>query len=260
MSGSDSHVLEVRRYVDFLSADGELLAAAAAQSGLDTPVPSCPEWVVRDLVRHIAGIHRWATSIVATPRDRAWDVELDEVVGAWPTDVDLVDWYLVGHRALVRALQSASPHLECWTFLRAASPLAMWARRQAHETAMHRVDAQQAASGRTSPIDAAFAADGTDELLACFITRKSSRLHADLARAVRVIAADTNDAWDVHFGAGPVTTVRNGDDIHADAILEGDAADLYLTLWHRRGLDGLSVTGDASIVEAFLDDVRVRWS
>jgi len=43
-------------------------------------------------------------------------------------------------------LASAPPDLDCLTFLAAPSPLAMWARRQAHETAIHRVDAESPAA------------------------------------------------------------------------------------------------------------------
>ena len=49
---------------------------------------------------------------------------------------------------LIEALDSASPDLEAWTFLPAPSPLAMLARRQAHETAIHRYDAESAADDR----------------------------------------------------------------------------------------------------------------
>lgn len=41
----------------------------------------------------------------------------------------------------------AAGYVDCWTFLDAPSPLAFWARRQAHETAIHRADAQLAADG-----------------------------------------------------------------------------------------------------------------
>ena len=50
---------------------------------------------------------------------------------------------------LVAALAAAPDDLECWTFLPAPSPRAMWARRQAHETAIHRVDAELAAGLRS---------------------------------------------------------------------------------------------------------------
>ena len=50
------------------------------------------------------------------------------------------------------------------TFLPAPSPLAMWARRQAHETSIHRCYAESA-TGATTGFDPTFAADGIDELL-----------------------------------------------------------------------------------------------
>jgi len=49
------------------------------------------------------------------------------------------------------ALSAAPPDLRCWTFLPAPSPLAMWARRQAHETTVHRVDAELAAASVAPP-------------------------------------------------------------------------------------------------------------
>jgi uncharacterized protein (TIGR03083 family) len=250
--------LEVGRYVEFLDADGELLATAAASAGPHAKVPSCPEWVVRDLVRHIGGVHRWATDIVATPRLEPWDVDLDEVVSTWPDDTELVAWFRSGHRDLVAALRRAPADLQCWTFLAARSPLLMWARRQAHETAIHRIDAELAA-GETSQMESIFAVDGIDELLTCFITRKSSRLHADPPRCLRVIATDTGDRWEVRFGTGAVTTVRSDGDVPADATLEGAAGDLYLALWHRRARTALTFTGDTSTISSLLDDLHIRW-
>ncbi len=41
------------------------MADAAGSTGPDAPVPSCPDWAVRDLVRHTGGVHRWATGVVA---------------------------------------------------------------------------------------------------------------------------------------------------------------------------------------------------
>jgi hypothetical protein len=87
-----------------------------------------------------------------------WDVDLDDIVGTWPADLDLIDWFREGHTRLVHTLVSAPPDLDCFTFLAAPSPLAMWARRQAHETAMHRVDAESPGSTITK-FHPAFAAD-----------------------------------------------------------------------------------------------------
>ena len=59
--------------------------------------------------------------------------------------------------AVEDTLRTADPAVRCWTFLPAPSPLAFWARRQAHETAIHRADAQLAA-GPVTPFAADFAA------------------------------------------------------------------------------------------------------
>ena len=97
---------------------------------------------MRDLVRHIGGVHRWATGYVGDRRTEMWDVDHEDIAGTWPADLDLIDWFREGHTRLVHTLASAPPDLDCFTFLAAPSPLAMWARRQAHETAMHRFDAE----------------------------------------------------------------------------------------------------------------------
>ncbi len=68
------------------------------------------------------------------------------------------------------------------TFLKdAPAPREFWARRQAHETTIHMVDAQSALLGRVPSTDeagisSAFAADGLDELLRGFFTRGKSKL------------------------------------------------------------------------------------
>jgi uncharacterized protein (TIGR03083 family) len=253
--------VEIAEHIARLAADGPLLTAAAASAGLDAPVPSCPEWVVRDLVRHQGGVHRWATGIVTGPRMQPWRVDLDEVVGAWPDDAGLLDWFAAGHAALVRALSDADPTLNCWTFLAAASPLAMWARRQAHETAMHRVDAELAAGRAITPFPAEFAADGVDELLACFITRpRRYPMSADPPRSLRVRCTDAAGDWLVRIGPDSVATTKPGADDGADCLVSGLAENLYLALWNRRSTDGVAVTGDDSVISLFKDKVHVRWS
>jgi uncharacterized protein (TIGR03083 family) len=216
--------------------------------------------VVRDLVRHQGGVHRWATGYVAEARTELWDVDLDEVVGTWPDDADLVPWFRAGHAGLVAALSTADPGLECWTFLRAPSPLAMWARRQAHETSIHRVDAELAAGMTPSVPYPSFAADGVDELLTCFVPRRSTRLQADAPRTMVIRATDTSAAWMLTIGPERVAVTTDAAD-GADCELRGAAADLYLTLWNR--LDNpasLEVAGDEAVLTLFRDTVHIRWS
>ena len=77
------------------------------------------------------------------------------------------------------------------TFLPAPSPLAMWARRQAHETAIHRYDAQHA-TGTSAGFDPAFASDGIDELVSGFAPR-ADQFPTKSSRTMVVHAEDTDD-------------------------------------------------------------------
>ena len=139
---------DVPGYVGGLRRQGEMLASAAQRAGLATAVPSCPGWAVRDLLRHTGYVHRWATGFVAEGLTRLGGASEEEILSQGPADAQLPGWFGEGHAALVRALVAAPPDLECWTFLAAPSPQAFWARRQAHETAVHREDAEQAARAR----------------------------------------------------------------------------------------------------------------
>jgi uncharacterized protein (TIGR03083 family) len=254
--------VEVTTHVEALRHEGELLAVATAAADPGSGVPTCPEWTVRDLVRHMGGVHRWATGYVAGGHTQPGDVVFDDVIGLWPGDTALAEWLRQGCRVLADALAAASDDLRCWSFLPAPSPRAMWARRQAHETAIHRVDAELAARTAVSPFDAAFAADGVDELLTCFVPRRSSTLTSDPPASLSVGCSDTDAAWVLHIGPEGVTTSTGQAPAGsgADCSLRGAAADLYLALWNRAGPEGLLVEGDADVLELFLDTVHVRWS
>ena len=253
--------MEVAAHIDALRGEGRLMADAAENAGLAAPVPTCPEWVVRDLVRHLGGVHRWATGYVAGPRTEQWDVDLDDVVGTWPGDADLVGWFRQGYESLAGALEAAPPDLECWTFLRAPSPLAMWARRQAHETAIHRVDAELAAGVDLTPCSAPFAADGVSELLECFVPRRSTKLRREEPASLAVGCTDEEEAWLLRIGPDGVTTEPGPARRPAPtAPSRGEALDLYLALWNRSGPEALVIEGDGDVLRLFLDTLRVRWS
>jgi uncharacterized protein (TIGR03083 family) len=171
MTNSGYEPLDILTCVAGVRVEGDMLAAAAARAGLDAAVPACPGWQVRDLLKHTGYVHRWATGYVTERHTSRMGVSEKDVLGEGPADEALLDWFREGHASLVTALEDADPSLECWTFLAAPSPLAFWARRQAHETAIHRVDAEQARAGGTeaapggteaAPSRTEAAADGTE--------------------------------------------------------------------------------------------------
>jgi uncharacterized protein (TIGR03083 family) len=235
--------MEIARHLAVLDAEGRMLADAAAEAGVDAKVPTCPGWQVRDLLRHTGAVHVWAAAFVregiTEPRPMGEEPGLD---GA-----ELVAWYRDSHRRLVDTLAEAPADVECWTFHPAPnpSPLAFWTRRQAHETTVHRFDAQAAAGVRPAPVDEEFAADGIDELLRGFHARPRSQVRTDEPRLLRVRASEPDAVWSVRLSAAepPVTTL--GEDGPADTELSGPARELYLALWNRAPVP--RVTGDTAL-------------
>lgn len=235
--------METAEFVDILRREGALLADAAEAAGGEAKVPTCPDWQVRDLLRHTGAVHRWAARFVAEgltePRPIDAEPELD---GA-----ELLRWYRDSHRHLVETLAAAPADAPAWTFLPApvASPLTFWARRQAHETTIHRYDAESARGGTPTPIGAGFAVDGVDELLRGFHARAKSRVRTEEPRVLRVRATDVEDAvWTVRLSAEP-PAAEPGESGAADAELAGPAEQLYLALWNRAAVP--AVTGDPAL-------------
>ena len=195
-------------------------------------------------------------------------VEADEaaVLAAGPPDHELIAAYICGLRALVAALRDADPDVACATFLAAASPLAFWSRRQAHETAIHRFDAQAARlCGPPDPAEAfaaGFAADGIDELVTGFAAR---RKETGPGRSLLVIAQDAGAAWHYMWPADGRVVARRLAAVDAapdaDCVLSGPASGVYLLLWNRcTAADaGVSSSGDQGMLASWNGGVRVRW-
>lgn len=223
------------------------MAEVAERVSPDVPVPSCPDWTVRDLVRHTGRVHRWAGLMISEGRLEPPKDSREIVPGGWPPDRDLADWFREGHERLVAALRDSPADLRCWTIMGAPSPRDFWARRQAHETSIHRVDAELA-SGTVTGFDPMHAADGIDELLVWFINRPGRTPRAATSLSLSVLATDVDMAWTVGFGPDDTASGRPGW-AEADCTVSGPAADLYPYLWTRTPLGNLRVEGDPEVLE-----------
>ncbi|GGM18917.1 maleylpyruvate isomerase family mycothiol-dependent enzyme [Dactylosporangium sucinum] len=256
--------MEIGRHIDALERAGLDFVDAAEKAGLDAPVPTCPEWTVRDLVQHLGYVHRWAATYVRECRAVILtDDEEEAAVGGMPGDADLVEWFQAGHTALVDTLRAAPPSLDCWHFLPAESPLAFWARRQAHETTIHRADLQGAV-GSIGGVEADVGIDGIDELLMGFYGARGGRLRSD---SPRTLAVDVTDgaacegprSWTVQMGPSGAAISR-GAPAAADCTLRGPAGELYLALWNRRPADELVVAGDPAVLGVWRERATIRWT
>jgi uncharacterized protein (TIGR03083 family) len=226
----------------------ESAALCSLAGDLRAPVPACPGWDVAELLRHVGGAHRNAARIVGEQLQRHPDrSELQA-----PEGVDPIEWLATGTDALLAAVRSTDPTVAVWSFGTDRTP-GFWARRMAHETTVHRVDAEQAV-GRPSKVDATLALDGIDESLRVFLPMLAARDTAPAAGEVLVHALD-GGSWVVTIGDG--TAVVEDDHRKGDACLQGSPADLYLWLWGRVPEDAVTWYGDRALGERLARLTRV---
>ena len=250
-------MLTLDTYVQAIVAEGGRFAAAVAADGADSPVPTCPGWTVRDLVLHQSEVHRWATAVIANSIAKPSAVPAD-VVGTPPDNTELVPWLQQGVDGLVAALSSAPDDLSAFTFLAdAPRPQLFWARRQTHETEIHRVDAESV-RGALTPFDAALAADGIDEMLTGFVPRPNTRLRSAPATTLAIETTDHPGSWHLSISDEPVVTSRSQEG-EADCTVRGGASDVYLALWNRQGIEPLDIAGDPGVLELFRSGVKISW-
>lgn len=250
------HLLARSEYISRIGADAARIVAVTRQGGPDAVVTTCPDWKVRDLVLHQGEVHRWATCVVAGALQKGSQVP-EDFLGELPEDAGLVAWFEDGVNRLTDELVRAPDDLEAFRFLSDPAPAAVfWARRQSHETGMHRVDAESAI-GEITGFDTAAAVSGIDEMLTGFAPRKHVPLHSDTPRTFRVETTDGGGVWHMTIGPETPVTVRSAEP--ADCIVRGGASDVYLALWNRGGTEPLQIDGDAGVLELFRDNVKVRW-
>jgi uncharacterized protein (TIGR03083 family) len=254
--------MDVDTHIEAIGREGRRLAAAASRARLDDPVPWCPGWDTRELLRHLSEIHLWAASHVARTAVTEGVPELADLEAAWPDlavfwpdDEALVDYYLATNANLVAELDAAPPDLATWTFLPAPSAREMWARRQAHETAIHRFDAESATAS-PSGFDPAFASDGIDEILTAMAPR-AHELPLESNVTMAISPNDVSERWLVSLGPGGIETVRA--DGPADLRLTGLASDLYLAVWNRGSDTAITLTGDPDVLDIWRARHRSRW-
>ena len=255
--------MEIAEHIDALRRQGESLAGAAERAGLGAAVPPCAPWQVKDLLRHTGYVHRWAARHITECPDQVIDgPSEEEILRGGTDDAGLLAWFRAGHAALVDTLATADPAVQCPMFMPAPSPLAFWARRQAHETAIHRADADSAC-GATPEYAADFAADGIDELIMGFGRRRKYQpgSTADGTR-LRVLAADTGDAWLVEANDGRLQPRRDADGAEqVGCTVSGPASGVYLFLWNRADAARADITiiGDPGVLSAWQASVHVSW-
>ena len=229
-------------------------AAVAAAPSLDVPVPTCPEWTLGDLVRHLGeGRRAWAATIAAGPDATAKSAPPKTA----PQEREaLLDWLAAATRELLDALREAGPDRRCWAWWgKSQTPLtcAGVARRQLHEIAVHTYDAQVAA-GVPEPVPAEVALDGVEEFLLTFCTTTVAWPHEPAAADYHATEGRSWRNWlsaDGSRAARVIAPPAEGD--AATASARGTANELVLALYGRIPLDSLELGGSRRLFDQLID-------
>jgi uncharacterized protein (TIGR03083 family) len=251
--------LDFERHCAEIVAQTSLLIGHLTGADVTVPVPSCPGWNISQLARHVDGGQRWAREIVATrSSEPPSDVALRDLSSATNDQPEALAASLAeAAKALAAALTEAGPDAQMWCPV-GDGGAAFYARRFAYETAMHRADAALAL-GVDYTLDLDVAADGIDEWmeLGClpfhFDVHPWMRELLGPGRTIGLHATDTDAHWLLDL-TGDVIAWRRADE-PAAATLEAPVTDLLLTIYRRRPVTGLDVTGDAKLVDFWLERV-----
>jgi uncharacterized protein (TIGR03083 family) len=211
----------------------DALRAAAVAAGPAAAVPTCPKWTVHDLVTHIADVHTLVAAALLQTRDSSWP-KVEDAPAEW--DELLAYWDDI--RATMLTRLAGDPVKPAWSFIPDSGSVGWWARRQAHEAAIHRLDAEHAAheSVPTLLFDSELAADGIDEVLTVMSTyrARARRPEVTVEGELLVHAADAGEVWLLKAHGGLVETGRVEDSgTDSDAILAGTADAVYRAVWKR---------------------------
>lgn len=239
-----------------LRADGAaFLATVARPDALGARVPSCPDWTVGELVRHLGSVYRRTrTHAGSGEADRAWGpVVVPDDAPAAP-DEAVVAWFATELAELAGLLDALDADLPAWNWAPQARRAAFWHRRCAHETAVHRWDAQLA-TGLPEPLESKLAGDTVAETLDTFLAAGRRRAHSDASGLVHLVAVDLGQDWYVRLRRDGIalldTDTLLDDDAHpARAAAHGTASDLALALWGRVAFDVLDTAGDTALLAA----------
>jgi uncharacterized protein (TIGR03083 family) len=237
-----------------IEASTETLAGLVHGADLTRQVPTCPDWTLRHLATHVGRAHRWAAEIVST-RSAEFIPFRQVPDGRIPDDPALhAAWLRAGAARVIDVIREAGDD-PVWTF-DGPRPATFWARRMAHETAVHRADAQITA-GREPGFDPVLAADGIDEWLGSMSGIGASDPRVDALPDGAVLHVHVTDEgvdgeWLVRRDGGSVT-VEPGHG-KGDVAVRGPAGRLLLVLLRRVPPDDpqVEVLGDAALFTRWL--------
>ncbi|GIG63036.1 hypothetical protein Lfu02_74080 [Longispora fulva] len=231
--------------------DGEIahLVKVAAAVDPHAPVPTCPTWTTGYLLGHVGGSHRWATRIV---QERAQSFLRPGDVPVPREPATVAAWLADGGTELLAVLRATDPDTAVWTWGGGTRDASWWARRQLHETTVHRADAESALDSAWL-VEDAVAVDGVEEFLDNLPFTRIWAPHVDELRGTgeTLLLAGPEVSWLITLAPDGWRWERTGA-AAATVTVRGSATDLYLFLWGRRPAADLAIEGDSALLDLWV--------
>jgi uncharacterized protein (TIGR03083 family) len=249
------------RYCAEVVIQTDLLRRTIADADLSVTVPTCPEWTIADLIRHIGGNLRACEAATRT-QDTVDDPASQVPDFAGPGQDDLLDTWLADSAAIFAdTLRAAGPDktAHMWNI---EAPTGFWARRAAQDLVIHRADAAGALYA-TYSVAGDLAVDAVDELLELFgdprgagAAPRIAELRGD-GETIHLHATDTDPALDAEWLIELTDkgySWRHGHE-KATVALRAPLTDLLRVFYRRLSVSapGVEVFGDGELLDFWLE-------
>jgi uncharacterized protein (TIGR03083 family) len=217
-------------YISYLTVDYARLLECLPDEPV--AVPSCPGWTTNDLAKHMAHVYLGQAFVVETGHK----AEAKEHLAPYPRTEDFVEFMDWGFTAIIKALDVSRPERKTWSWHHSDNTVDFWFRRMAHETVIHRIDAELAC-GQVTAIPEDLALDGVDEVLDFLPLLGSWDGAPNIPFGIVSVTAKTSKGevhWDLEFSAN-MATVKQASSVNPNARLtiSGSAEAMDLYLWGR---------------------------
>lgn len=194
-------------------------------------VPTCPGWMVIDVLKHLSfGLGVCYPIAAATPPDSQAELVFQtadrSTVNA--EGAEAVAAFRTNMANCLALLSELNPEAPCWTY---AGPgtVSFWIQRAASETTIHRYDVERAL-GIQPALTPDRSADGIDEALEFALPFAATKVGAPKAA--------------LHLEATDSTLRRSIGEGTTDITFTGDSYDLLLQLWGREPTNKVQIDGD----------------
>lgn len=228
-----------------IDTEGARIGEVLSRIDLDSPVPTCPGWSARDLLKHVIEVHDFWAAVIG-------DGLMGEAVGAYeesrqPLTDDADELLREREEAtgrLVAALRRRDASETAWSWFDADQTVGFSLRMQPQEATMHRVDAEVTAGVEVSPIADEVASAGIDHVLDVMLNWVPDSAEITPGGVVELRATDTGERWYLELyrwsGTAWGQTFENqiggrraGEGAEPVALVAGPVQELDLLIWSR---------------------------